>query len=132
MGYTKPAATVAAILEQQGRTPGWLSESSGVALPEITGEADLTMSNALLLARTLGVSLAELAGEEDPLTVVELARRVNLTPDTVYRKANSGAIPGFKIGGSWRFYLSEVVAAGRPQKVDEWEQPARAKRRSAA
>lgn len=69
---------------------------------------------------------------ERSLTVKELADELQLARDTVYRKANDGTIPGIKLGGAWRFYLSEVVEACRPKKVDLWEQPARARRGRAA
>lgn len=36
-------------------------------------------------------------------SVEEVARRFGLTVGTVYRLAQRGVLPGFKIGGQWRF-----------------------------
>ena len=70
---------------------------------------------------------------EQALTVTELANALGFHTSTVYRKAEAGNIPGFRLGGTgpWRFFLSEVVEAGRPKVSDPWEQPARARRRAA-
>lgn len=53
--------------------------------------------------------------------------------DTVYRHIARGTIPAFKLGGEWRFYMSEIRAALRsvPEPVDILEQPARARKRVA-
>lgn len=120
------------ILDRQHQTPGWLSINSDVPLEQIVGDTDITVANAAAVARTLGVSLATIAGEESPLTVTELAAAMKVSTDTIYRKASAGDIPGIKFGGSWRFYLSEVIAAARPNKADLWEQPTRAKNRRVA
>ena len=71
--------------------------------------------------------------DEQALTVAELAAELKVHPSTVHNKAKAGSIPGFRLGGTgpWRFYLSEVVEAGRPKVSDPWEQPARARRRAA-
>jgi len=37
------------------------------------------------------------------LTVEEVARRFVVTASTVYRLAQRGILPGFKVGGQWRF-----------------------------
>ncbi len=37
------------------------------------------------------------------ISVEEVAKRFGLTASTVYRLAQRGAIPAFKIGGQWRF-----------------------------
>jgi len=36
-------------------------------------------------------------------SIEEVAQRFSLTASTVYRLAQRGALPGFKIGGQWRF-----------------------------
>ncbi len=51
------------------------------------------------------------AVQEQFLTVRELAEMLRLGERTLYRLANSGGIPAFKIGGSWRF---------RRQDIDDW------------
>ena len=37
------------------------------------------------------------------LTVEEVATRFGVTSTTVYRLAQRGALPGFKVGNQWRF-----------------------------
>lgn len=46
--------------------------------------------------------------DTDILTVKELAEYLKLNEKTAYRLAAKGQIPGFKIGGSWRFRKSEI------------------------
>ena len=46
--------------------------------------------------------------ETDILTVKELSEYLKLNEKTAYRLAAKGDIPGFKVGGSWRFRKSEV------------------------
>ena len=37
------------------------------------------------------------------LSVEEVAARFGINSTTVYRLAHSGELPGFKVGGQWRF-----------------------------
>lgn len=46
--------------------------------------------------------------KSDLITIKQVAEFLNLAEKTVYRMANDGEIPAFKIGGSWRFKRSEV------------------------
>ena len=39
----------------------------------------------------------------DTLTIADVARLLRVSPDTVYRLAASGELPGRKIGRVWRF-----------------------------
>lgn len=39
----------------------------------------------------------------DILTVREVAAYLKITEKTAYRLAAEGKIPGFKVGGAWRF-----------------------------
>lgn len=41
------------------------------------------------------------------LTPLELSRILKLHPFTVTRLAREGKLPGFKVGGSWRFRKDE-------------------------
>ena len=45
---------------------------------------------------------------DDILTMSELAEYLKLAEKTAYRHASEGKIPGFKVGGSWRFRKSEI------------------------
>jgi len=40
---------------------------------------------------------------DDILTIDEAAAFLKVTKDTVYRYAQAGRIPGFKVGNKWRF-----------------------------
>ena len=40
---------------------------------------------------------------DDILTLKEVAEYLKLTEKTAYRLAAEGKLPGFKVGGSWRF-----------------------------
>ncbi len=46
--------------------------------------------------------------ETDILTVKELSEYLKLNEKTAYRLAADGKIPGFKVGGAWRFRKSEI------------------------
>jgi excisionase family DNA binding protein len=49
-----------------------------------------------------GVSMEKL------MTAKELSQFLKLSESTIYKLVSSGAIPGFKIGDSWRFELEEI------------------------
>ncbi|MGE4169861.1 MAG: helix-turn-helix domain-containing protein [Candidatus Margulisiibacteriota bacterium] len=49
--------------------------------------------------------------DTDILTVKDVAAYLKLNEKTAYRLAASGKIPGFKIGGTWRF---------RKKDIDRW------------
>ena len=42
------------------------------------------------------------------LTPDEVAQRLRRSRDWVTRSANAGRIPGFKVGGLWRFDLADI------------------------
>ena len=47
----------------------------------------------------------------DIMTIREVAEYLKLTEKTAYRHAADGKIPGFKVGGAWRF---------RRREIDRW------------
>ena len=49
--------------------------------------------------------------KDDIMTVKELADYLKIAEKTAYRFALGKKIPGFKIGGAWRF---------RKKEIDEW------------
>lgn len=71
--------------------------------------------------------------EEAAVGVRDLAAILNTHPDTVRRLTRKGTIPGFKLGGVWRYFPSKVTEALQPS-TDTWAQPARSirARRAAA
>lgn len=44
------------------------------------------------------------------MTIKEVAVYLKLTEKTAYRLVADGEIPGFKVGGSWRFRRGEIEA----------------------
>ena len=48
------------------------------------------------------------AMEPDILTIKEVADYLKLTEKTAYRLVAEGELPGFKVGGSWRFRRDEI------------------------
>ncbi|ELE1907196.1 helix-turn-helix domain-containing protein [Vibrio vulnificus] len=50
------------------------------------------------------------------LTLKELAEYLKLAEKTAYRLASEGKLPGFKVGGSWRFKREDVEAWIEEQK----------------
>ena len=44
------------------------------------------------------------------MTIKEVAEYLKLTEKTAYRLAAEGKVPGFKVGGSWRFTRREIDA----------------------
>lgn len=51
----------------------------------------------------------------DIMTIKEVASYLKLTEKTAYRLAADGKIPGFKVGGAWRFRQGEIDAWIRKQ-----------------
>ena len=49
--------------------------------------------------------------ESDILTIKEVAEYLKVKEKTAYKLVADGKIPGFKVGGSWRF---------RKQQIEEW------------
>lgn len=66
--------------------------------------------------------------DEEAVGIPEIARMLKVSRDTVYRLAGSGRIPGFKVGGQWRFFPSKIRDYLSSPK-DPWVQPARALRK---
>lgn len=44
----------------------------------------------------------------DILTIRDVAEYLKLNEKTAYRFASEGKIPGFKVGGAWRFRKTEI------------------------
>jgi excisionase family DNA binding protein len=45
----------------------------------------------------------------DIMTVQEVAEFLKLSKITVYKLVKKGAIPGFRVGNSWRFRREDIV-----------------------
>ena len=46
--------------------------------------------------------------ESDIITIKEVAEYLRIKEKTVYDLAAKGKIPGFKVGGAWRFRKGEI------------------------
>lgn len=45
---------------------------------------------------------------DEILTIQEIAEYLKLNEKTAYRLASEGKLPGFKVGGSWRFKRVDI------------------------
>lgn len=52
------------------------------------------------------------------LTLKEVAAYLKLAEKTAYRLASEGKLPGFKVGGSWRFKREDLEAWIEKQKAN--------------
>lgn len=48
--------------------------------------------------------------DSDIMTVREVAAYLKITQKTAYRLTAEGKIPGFKVGGAWRYRLADIDA----------------------
>jgi excisionase family DNA binding protein len=79
-------------------------------------------------ARLQPIAAGLVAGHERTVDVTDLASILGVSTDTVYRMVRSGDLPGFKLGGVWRFFPSTVKAhLERPK--DAWQQSTRSRAR---
>lgn len=46
--------------------------------------------------------------KDEILTLKDVANYLKLAEKTAYRLASEGKLPGFKVGGSWRFKQEDV------------------------
>ena len=67
-------------------------------------------------------TLVRIAMTEQIMTLKEVATYLKLTEKTAYRLAAEKKLPGFKVGGSWRFKLSDLEMWIEQQKDKGWSQ----------
>ena len=53
-------------------------------------------------------TVREKSMSDEILTIQELAEYLKLNEKTAYRLAGEGKLPGFKVGGSWRFKREDI------------------------
>lgn len=56
---------------------------------------------------------------DEIMTIQELADYLKLNEKTAYRLASEGKLPGFKVGGSWRFRRVDIEVWIEQQKTKE-------------
>ena len=71
--------------------------------------------------------------EKPYLSIEDVAKSFGVTPTTVYRLAQKGELPGFKIGSQWRFsqdmlesWVADKVTVER-LKAEDGRPPSRAR-----
>lgn len=55
----------------------------------------------------------------DIMTIAEVSAFLKIAEKTTYRLALEGKIPGFKVGGSWRFRRDEIEKFTKAQGSKE-------------
>ena len=55
---------------------------------------------------------------DDIMTIHDVAVYLKITEKTAYRLVSEGKIPGFKVGGSWRFNRSEIVSWAKSKQSE--------------
>ncbi|TOD30839.1 DNA-binding protein [Vibrio parahaemolyticus] len=55
--------------------------------------------------------------DDQILTLKEVAAYLKLAEKTAYRLASEGKLPGFKVGGSWRFKRTDLEVWIEAQKA---------------
>lgn len=73
-------------------------------------------SHILTYSLTVGKTMSD-----EILTLKEVADYLKLAEKTAYRLAAEGKLPGFKVGGSWRFKREDVLQWIEEQKKKEME-----------
>jgi excisionase family DNA binding protein len=59
---------------------------------------------------------------DEILTIREVAELLKINEKTAYKLASAGKIPGFKVGGSWRFGRQEIANwIKRKMEERQWE-----------
>jgi len=62
---------------------------------------------------------AESAMTDQILTLKEVAEYLKLAEKTAYKLAAEGKLPGFKVGGSWRFKAVDIERWIEEQKREQ-------------
>lgn len=62
---------------------------------------------------------------DEILTIREVAELLKINEKTAYKLASAGKLPGFKVGGSWRFERQEI-ANWIKRKVEEQRRDSKA------
>lgn len=69
-----------------------------------------------------------MTADEQAISLSAVAVMLGVSKDTVYHRAQSGELPGFKVGRVWRFWPSAVREAVSPKAADPWVMPAASRR----
>lgn len=83
---------------------------------EITLQNDCLLSLGQFSLILLQVEMASNTMTDEILTIKEVAEYLKLSEKTAYRLAAEGKLPGFKVGGSWRFKKEDIGVWIKEQK----------------
>lgn len=61
-----------------------------------------------------------MTGEKEYMSIGQVAKRLGVNPTTVYRLAQRGGLPGFKVGSQWRFSQEQLDSWVADQVTIEW------------
>jgi len=61
----------------------------------------------------------DIAVTDQIMTIKEVSEYLKLSEKTAYRLASDGKLPGFKVGGSWRFKSEDISRWIEQQKSKE-------------
>jgi excisionase family DNA binding protein len=78
-----------------------------------------TLVHSRIFPYSLIITFVRMTMTEQILTLKEVAAYLKLTEKTAYRLAAEKKLPGFKVGGSWRFKSSDLEAWIERQKDNE-------------
>ncbi len=92
---------------------GWRSQLAIKRVKEAVSEIKKVARKDKALAAEGAVSFLEKVSPafEPSMTVREVANYLNVDDKTVYRLAQKGDLPGFKVAGTWRF---------KREDIDQW------------
>jgi excisionase family DNA binding protein len=62
----------------------------------------------IIVLINLKVLMVAIDMTDEILTIQEIAEYLKLNEKTAYRLASEGKLPGFKVGGSWRFKRLDI------------------------
>ena len=68
----------------------------------------LSVVECSIFLYSLNIFLVSKTMTDEILTLQEVAEYLKLAEKTAYRLAAEGKLPGFKVGGSWRFKESDI------------------------
>lgn len=57
---------------------------------------------------------------ENYLSIGEVAKKLGVNSTTIYRLAQKGQLPGFKVGSQWRFGRTQLESWAADQITIEW------------
>ncbi len=90
--------------------PEWLFEGLLSRLAGLAVSFSLASWASFSCAVFLITTPLQLLMDTDIMTIKEVSDYLKLTEKTAYRLAAEGKIPGFKVGGAWRFKRGDINA----------------------